>query len=98
MPLNGRTPTREEQRWMDDVTRYVGCIVCQLDLWTFTPCEIHHIDGKTNPGAHLLTIGLCYRHHRGGEDNDEYTSRDPHKTRFEERYRGVSTHRNPQAG
>jgi hypothetical protein len=34
----------------------------------------------------LLTIPLCFNHHREGSDCSQYTSRHPHKSRFEERY------------
>ena len=42
----------------------LGCIVCLLFLEENTPCSPHHMDGKTKPGAHLKTIGLCSRHHQ----------------------------------
>ena len=54
--------------------------------------EIHHIDGKTKkasedyPGCHMLTIPLCYEHHREGANNDLYVSRHPFKAEFEKRY------------
>jgi len=64
----------------------MGCIVCLLEWETFTESEIHHMDGKVKPGSHLLTIPLCYRHHREGSDNEIYTSRHPHKKKFEDRY------------
>ena len=64
----------------------MGCIVCKLYLDCYTPAEIHHIDGKTKPGAHLKTIGLCFRHHREGVNNELYVSRHPNKREFEKRY------------
>lgn len=84
MALKGRKPTNEEAAYMDAVSK-LGCIVCLLDGIN-TPCEIHHTDGKTKPGAHFKTIGLCFLHHRDGNDCKEYTSRHPYKARFEERY------------
>jgi hypothetical protein len=68
--MNGRTPTRQEKDWMLSI-RPVGCIVCILHegIAPFsTPEEhtcIHHIDGQTKPGAHLLTVPLCHAHHQG---------------------------------
>lgn len=59
----GRTPTSEEKQWMDRICQ-VGCIVCRLTREIFTPCSPHHMEGKTKPGAHLLTIGLCSGHHQ----------------------------------
>ena len=84
MAVKGRTPTAEEKRHMNAVTE-LGCIACKLD-GIHTPCEIHHLDGKTKPGAHMKTVGLCFCHHRAGNDCAEYTSRHPYKSRFEERY------------
>ena len=70
---------------MDAATRH-GCIVCRLHHDTYSPATIHHIDGKTKPGAHLDSIPLCYLHHQGGADCAEYTSRHPYKARFVARY------------
>lgn len=83
--MKGRTPTAEERRYMDAAVK-LGCIVCLVHLSTHTPATIHHIDGKTRPGAHLDSIPLCFLHHQGGADCDQYTSRHPYKTRFEARY------------
>jgi len=63
-----------------------GCIVCRAFMDTYTPAEIHHISGKTKPGAHLNTLPLCYWHHRSGADNHTVTSRHPFKTEFVRRY------------
>ncbi len=82
--MKGRTPTAEEKRWMARVAE-MGCIVCKKQGY-FTPCEIHHLDGKTKEGAHFKTIGLCFHHHRAGVDNELLTSRHPYKARFEKRY------------
>ena len=70
---------------MDSISQ-VGCIVCKVHYDCFTPAEVHHIDGKTKPGAHLKTIGLCYRHHREGVNNEMYVSRHPFKAEFVKRY------------
>ena len=83
--MKGRTPTREEQRWMDDV-RELGCIVCRKFQSTYAPAEIHHVDGKSKPGAHFHVLPLCYWHHREGNESVMYVSRHPHKARFEAAY------------
>lgn len=83
--MKGRTPTAEEKAWMNAIAD-MGCVICSNEWEIFTPAEIHHIDGKTKPGAHLYSIPLCYKHHREGSDNSTYTSRHPHKFRFEQRY------------
>jgi hypothetical protein len=86
--MNSRTPDKEEKAWMQEA-RQIGCIVCVLfcDVppWT-TPEEytaIHHIDGSTKPGAHLLTIPLCAAHHQTGPN-----ARHKNKTRFTENFGG----------
>ena len=70
---------------MDSISNF-GCIVCKLFYQCDSPAEIHHIDGKTKPEAHLKTIPLCFRHHREGVNNELYVSRHPFKHEFEERY------------
>lgn len=83
--MKGRGANAADKQWMDRITQ-LGCCVCHRQFNVFTPAEVHHIDGKTKEGAHLKSIPLCYKHHRGGEDNASYTSRHPFKKRFEERY------------
>lgn len=66
--LIGRPPTRREQAWLDKCAQ-VPCIVCYVFHGIpDTPAEIHHLDGKTKPDAHLRTISLCKRHHRTPDD------------------------------
>lgn len=64
-----------------------GCIVC-VNAGFAEPFEVpidhtsmHHLDGKTKPGAHLLTIPLCPAHHQHGP-----TARHVNKKRFEQLY------------
>jgi len=64
----------------------LGCIVCLIFEGEFTPASIHHIDGKTKPGAHKKVLPLCFRHHQEGSCCDEWVSRHPHKAQFESRY------------
>lgn len=64
MALKGRTPTAEESRYMAAINQ-IGCIACR-NMGIDTPPEytlIHHTDGKTKPGAHFLTLPLCWGHH-----------------------------------
>ena len=63
----------------------MGCICCLKDKGVFSPCEIHHINGRTGNG-NQETIGLCFHHHRQGGNCDEYVSRHPWLTEFEARY------------
>lgn len=61
--FSGRAPTKKEQQWLDDVSQ-IGCIICILLHNVNTPCEIHHIDGKTKKDCHFKVLGLCPPHHR----------------------------------
>jgi hypothetical protein len=84
--LAGRTPTKVEKKWMNDICEYVGCIVCRLYQHPYTPCEVHHIGGKTKPNAHLNSIPLCPYHHRIPSNTGEWVSRADGKKAFEEAY------------
>lgn len=69
----GRAPTKAEKEWMD-AARSLGCMACIVSgkIKPYSvPAEytaIHHVDGKTKPDAHFLTIGLCPAHHQHGTD------------------------------
>ena len=63
----------------------LGCIVCLLHEDVWSPAEIHHPYGKTKDG-NQKTYPLCPTHHRSGVNRDEYVSRHPWLTEFEERY------------
>jgi hypothetical protein len=83
--MKGRTPTVKEREWMDRA-RELGCIAC-IKAGRIIPFEvppeytaIHHIDGKTKPGAHFLTIPLCPDDHQTGKN-----ARHKNRVRFEER-------------
>ena len=82
--LKGRKPTKKEQERLD-LLGQMPCIVCSKQGYN-SPGEIHHLDGKTKPDAHMKTISLCWRHHREGSDCEAYTSRHPWKARFVQRY------------
>ena len=62
----------------------MGCAVCHKN-GIFTPAEIHHPYGRTKDG-NQKTYGLCFYHHREGSNCEEYVSRHPWLTEFEERY------------
>ena len=82
--MKGRSPTKEEREWMNSAAEF-GCVVCHIDLGVFSPAAIHHLSGKTKPGAHLLSFGLCPRHHQ--IPGPGYVSRHGDgKARFEARY------------
>ncbi len=90
--MKGRSPTVEEIQWMDDICNLgaVGCVVCWFCRGVSNPrVSPHHIDGRTKPGAHFLTIALCSKHHQE-KDNQKpprWISRHGDgKKAFEERY------------
>lgn len=60
--MKGRPPTAEEARFMDRMGA-LPCIACLKDGWTNHVISLHHIDGRTKPGAHLLVLPLCAPHH-----------------------------------
>ena len=83
--MKGRSPTADEKRWMDKVSR-LGCIVCLDRYGSMREAEIHHLRGKTVENAHFWVIPLCTQHHRGGEEDGLFTSRHPWKRRFENQF------------
>jgi len=82
--MKGRAPTKAERLHMERVAE-LGCIVCRMRGFPGCPAEIHHVEGRTKPDAHLKVLPLCYHHHRGGKDA-EPISRHPYKHRFQEAY------------
>lgn len=85
MSMKGRSPNKEEKIWMSKIIEQ-GCIVCRLEHDVYTPAEVHHIDGKVKPQAHLKTLALCPNHHRMGLNNELIVSRHPYKAEFVKRY------------
>lgn len=84
--MKGRPPTAEEQRFMDAIAS-LGCVACAKDGWENSLISIHHIDGRTKPGAHMLVLPLCAPHHQQ-DDTDPLrrVSVHGHKAQFVARY------------
>lgn len=84
--MKGRTPTADEKRFMDAITT-LGCIACAKDGIANSHISIHHIAGRTAPGAHFLVLPLCEFHHQQ-DDTDPLGRISVHgnKVRFEARY------------
>jgi hypothetical protein len=84
--MKGRAPTAEEQRFMDAIAS-LGCLACAKDGITNPWISLHHIDGRTKPGAHMLVLPLCGPHHQQ-DDTDPLGRISVHgnKARFEARY------------
>lgn len=84
--MKGRPPTAEERRFMDAIAS-LGCVACAKDGIANPWIGLHHIDGRTKPGAHLLVLPLCAGHHQDGTGaNPTLVAVHPDKARFEARY------------
>jgi hypothetical protein len=84
--LKGRPPTADEARFMDRMGE-LPCIACLKDGWTNRQISLHHIDGRTKPGAHFLVLPLCPPHHQ--QDDSDIRSRislHGRKATFQARY------------
>lgn len=82
--MKGSTPTAADRQLWDALSR-VGCIACLHD-GIFTPhVSIHHIDGRTKPGAHQKVLPLCGPHHQD-QGIAGVIAVHPWKKRFEQEY------------
>jgi hypothetical protein len=87
MQSKERPVTAAEKVLWGRMATEVGCIACLLDGFLTTYVSIHHIDGRTKPGCHLLVLPLCAPHHQ--QDDSDMACRiavHPNKARFEARY------------
>lgn len=84
--MKGRAPTADERRFMD-AAGALPCIACQKDGRHEPVISLHHIDGRTKPGAHLLVLPLCAPHHQQ-DDSDPLQRQSVHgrKATFTARY------------
>jgi len=81
--MHGKTPTKAEKALHAKIAA-LGCIACHLDGRFNSYVSIHHIAGRTAPGAHLKVLALCSEHHQtGGIDAPAIH---PWKARFEAKY------------
>lgn len=62
----------------------LGCIACMKEGSYNPHVSIHHIDGRTKPGCHMLVLPLCGSHHQ--DDGSGVLAVHPWKARFEKRY------------
>ncbi|NLZ11647.1 MAG: recombinase [Alcaligenaceae bacterium] len=83
--MKGRTATLAQKHY-HSLLADLGCIACRKDGIRNTPVSIHHIDGRTKPGAHWLVLPLCSGHHQDGTGAPGLIAIHPWKTRFEARY------------
>lgn len=83
--MKGKNPSAAEKRFHTALAR-LGCIACRLDGRLNPIVSIHHIDGRTRPGAHLRVLPLCAGHHQDGTGIPGLIAVHPWKRRFEDRY------------
>lgn len=80
-------PTKSDKKYWDAVAQ-LGCIPCKIDGYHNPLVSIHHVDGRTKPGAHRKVLGLCAGHHQKGTNtnNPNMIAVHPDKARFEAKY------------
>lgn len=84
--MKGRTPTKAEKELWHDMAG-LGCVACYVEGRVNPWVSIHHIDGRTKPGAHKKVIALCAEHHQHNDaDPLGRTGVHPYKARFEGLY------------
>jgi hypothetical protein len=82
--MKGASRTKAEKEYQDRIAS-VGCICCLQD-GIYTPhVSIHHIDGRTKPGAHYKVLSLCGPHHQQ-DDTSGVIAVHPNKARFQREY------------
>ena len=84
--MKGRTRTAAEKHLHDRLANEVGCIACRADGNRNMLVSIHHIDGRTKPGAHSRVLPLCAGHHQDGTGAPGLIAVHPWKRRFEDKY------------
>ena len=84
--MKGKTRTDAEKKFHDQLVNIVGCIACRIDGKQNFHCSIHHIDGRTKPGAHMRVLSLCAGHHQDGTGIPGLIAVHPWKRQFEHKY------------
>ena len=83
--MKGTTPTKADKALWDAMAQ-LGCIACLKDGVHSPYVSIHHIDGRTKPGAHQRVLPLCAGHHQEGTGKRALIAVHPWKARFEAVY------------
>lgn len=84
--MKGSTPTKAEKELWGKIAA-IGCIACLHDGRNNSHVLIHHIDGRTKPGAHRKVLPLCAEHHQQNDlDPLGRVGVHPYKARFEQQY------------
>ncbi len=84
--MKGRTATKADKKLWDALAS-IGCVACLKDGRLNPWVSIHHIAGRTQPGAHQKVLALCAEHHQ--QDDTDPLGRiavHPNKAQFEQRY------------
>jgi hypothetical protein len=84
--VKGSTPTKAEKELWSRMAG-LGCVACLQDGIRNSLVSIHHIDGRTKPGAHKKVLPLCAPHHQ--QDDTDPMHRiavHPNKAKFERQY------------
>jgi hypothetical protein len=81
--MKGRAVTKADQKLWDALAS-IGCIACRKDGIVNPWIAIHHIDGRSKPGAHQKVLPLCANHHQ--DNGSGVIAVHPWKARFEEKY------------
>jgi hypothetical protein len=83
--VKGRAPSKAEKQFHAAIAA-LGCIACRMDGVFTELVSIHHIDGRTKPGAHMKVLPLCAGHHQDNTGAPGLIAVHPWKKRFEQRY------------
>ena len=85
--MKGNTRTKADIEFQDKVAQ-IGCIVCLNNGIENHEVSIHHIDGRTKPGAHRKVLPLCYPHHQGVDNQNpkRWFTLHGNKAEFERNY------------
>jgi len=86
MKAKQRAVTASEKEFWDRLAA-LGCAACMREGVFEPDVSIHHVDGRTKPGCHMLVLPLCASHHQDGTGkNPHYIAVHPWKARFEARF------------
>ena len=80
--MKGR-PVTDAEKLLHDKVAQLGCVACRQEGVFNTHISIHHVHGRTKPGAHMHVLPLCAPHH---VDDGTALAVHPHKRRWEARY------------
>ncbi len=83
--MKGKNPSASERAFHTRLAG-LGCIACRMDGICEPMVSIHHIDGRTKPGAHMKVLPLCAGHHQDGTGAPGLIAVHPWKRAFEKRY------------